>query len=100
MDAMNAERDVPFQHVGVHQRDMGGWLRVFVDADALGAAQLPIYLSYGVTQWFRARPHYHLRCVTPIIQDGSVVEPHAWYDQHLFAETSGLQSDPVVRDSN
>jgi hypothetical protein len=95
MDTMNQERDVLFQHVQVHQRDMGGWLRVFVDADSLSAAQLPIYLSYGVTQWFRARPHYRLHCVTAITKNGDTIELHAWYDQHVFAEISGLQSDPV-----
>jgi hypothetical protein len=82
----------------VHQTDMGGWLRVFADPEAREAVELPIYLSYGVTQWFRARPQFRLRCVVPVTKRGDTIELHAWYDQHLFPELSGLRSDLVRRE--
>ena len=95
---MEPSQEVFSQHVQVHQMDMGGWLRVFADAQARDAVELPIYLSFGVTQWFRARPQFRLRCVTPITKRGDTVELHAWYDQHLFPELSGLHADPVRKE--
>lgn len=94
MNDSKQTRDLLFQHVSVHQLDMGGWLRVFSDAPA-GSAELPVYLSYAVTQWFRARPQFRLHCILPVIKGGDTVELHAWYEQHLFPEVSGLQSHLV-----
>lgn len=95
---MEPVREVLSQHVQVHQVDMGGWLRVFTDAQARDTVELPIYLSFGVTQWFRARPQFRLRCVVPIAKRGDTVELHAWYDQHLFPEISGLHADPARKE--
>lgn len=95
---MEPSRNALFPHVQVHQMDMGGWLRVFSDAESREGVELPIYLSYALTQWFRARPQFRLRCVVPITKHGETVELHAWYDQQLFPELSGLQSDPARKE--
>jgi hypothetical protein len=44
-----------------------------------------------LSDWFRQRPHFHLRCVAPIQKDGNTVELHAWYDAHLFQALKGPQ---------
>lgn len=92
---MDHPQDLLFQQVRIRQMEMGGWLRVFPDPELGRTADLPVYLSYAVTQWFRARPQYRLRCVLPINKGGDTVELHVWYEQHLFPEVSGLQSQPV-----
>jgi hypothetical protein len=98
MQNMDPSQEVLFHQVKVHQSDMGGWLRVFADAESRNAVALPIYLSFGVSQWFRARPQFRLRCVVPITNRGDTVELHAWYDQHLFPEISGLHAEPVRKE--
>jgi hypothetical protein len=70
----------------ISQLDMGGWVRVY----AVGSSfppDLPIFLSHTLTEWFRQRPQYCLRCVVPIQRDGNTVELHAWYDAHVFPPT-------------
>jgi len=53
-----------------------------------------MFLSHALTEWFRQRPHLHLRCVAPIAKNGSTVELHAWYDQHVFRDLSGDGPEP------
>jgi hypothetical protein len=72
----------------IDQHDMGGWVRIC----ACGANlpdDLPVYLSQSLTDWFRKRPHFYLRCVAPIQRDGDTVELHAWYGTHLFPVLQG-----------
>ena len=68
--------------VGCH--DMGGWIRVLAAGET--PADLPVYLSHLLAQWFRERPHLRLRFVVPISRDGDTVELHAWYDAHVFPD--------------
>jgi hypothetical protein len=72
------------------QHDMGGWVRVFGGRQDL-PDDLPLYLSQAVTEWFRRRPHLHMRCVVPIQRDGNTVELHAWYEAHVFEQIQGPQ---------
>lgn len=76
----------------VVQSDMGGWVRIF-----FGSPNLPdapgVYLSQALADWFRLRPHLHLRCVAPINLEGTTVELHAWYEAHLFPMIQGPQPD-------
>jgi hypothetical protein len=90
---MNMPQDAVFQRIQVHHVDVGGWLRFFTDADSTDHPDLAFYLSYAVTQWFRANPHYRLRFILPINKSGNTVEMHAWYEQHLFADRSGIHSE-------
>jgi hypothetical protein len=72
--------------------DQGGWIRVFVPD--LGSpphdADLPLYLAHAMTAWFRTNPHLRLRFAMPVTRDGETVELLAWYDQHLFPDTSSI----------
>jgi hypothetical protein len=81
-------QDVLFQEVNIHFEERNGWLRVYTDAEFHAHPLLPSYLSYTLTQWFRERPQYHLRCVAPIDKGGDTVELHAWFDMHVFAAPS------------
>src|SRR5262245_66209713 len=47
----------------IHQIDMGGWVRVFTDEGAALPADLPVYLSRALADWFRQRLHLRMRCV-------------------------------------
>jgi hypothetical protein len=67
----------------IGQHDMGGWVR-FCTGRVNAPDDLPVYLSQVLSDWFRQRPHPHMRCVVPIQKDGDTVELHAWYDAHLF----------------
>ncbi len=78
----------------IHQEEMGGWVRVYPDEAAEAPAHLAMFLSHALTEWFRQRPHLHLRCVAPIAKNGSTVELHAWYDQHVFPDLSGDGPEP------
>jgi hypothetical protein len=78
--------------VKIHHLDMGGWLRVFADEAVSSHPNLPVILSYAVTQWFRSRPQFRLRAVVSICRAGNTVELHAWYDQHCFPDVSGMQA--------
>src|SRR5262249_14549913 len=78
--------------LNIGQTDMGGWVRVYPAAGGGSTAartadlpdNLPVYLSQTLANWFRQRPHFHLRCVVPICKEGTTVELHAWYDVHLL----------------
>jgi len=70
------------------QHDMGGWVRVCAGKGSL-PDDFPVFLSQALSDWFRQRPHLHLRCVVPIQRDGDTVELHALYDAHLFPAIQG-----------
>lgn len=75
----------------IHQTDMGGWVRVHTDKMAAIPDDLAYFLSHALTEWFRQRPHLHMRAVVPVVRDGSTVELHAWFDLHVFQDLSGQQ---------
>ena len=68
----------------VHSDDMGGWVRVHTDMKGTIPADLGLYLSLTLTEWFRQRPQLRMRCVVPITREGHTVELHAWFDCHTF----------------
>ncbi len=70
------------------QIDLGGWVRIFVRGNEL-PADLPVFLSHSLADWFRKRPQLHLRSVVPIQRDGDTVELHAWYNAHIFPASQG-----------
>ncbi|HEY7427373.1 MAG TPA: hypothetical protein VH682_24275 [Gemmataceae bacterium] len=70
--------------IDVHHLDMGGWVRFFTNPESLALPNLPLYLAYAVTTWFRERPQLRLLCVLPVNKDGNTVELHVWYTQHSF----------------
>ena len=72
----------------IGHQDMGGWVRVSAGGHNL-PHDLPVYLSQALSDWFRQRPHLHMRCVVPIQRDGDTVELHAWYDAHVFPNIQG-----------
>lgn len=74
--------------VGVH--DMGGWVRVVAGGTAPQDGNLAFYLAHRLSHWLRENAHLRLLCVAPISQDGNTVELHAWYEQHLFPDSSPL----------
>lgn len=76
-----------------HSDDMGGWVQVHTDKLAHVPDELGVYLSLTLTEWFRQRPHLHLRCVVPIQRAGDTVELHAWYEAHLFPDVSGQKPE-------
>ncbi|HEY7309366.1 MAG TPA: hypothetical protein VH643_08425 [Gemmataceae bacterium] len=90
---MTLPQDALFQRFQIHNMDLGGWIRFFTNSDSLGHPDLPFYLSYALMQWFRANPQYRLRFVVPISKEGTTVELYAFYEQHLFADRSGVQSE-------
>jgi hypothetical protein len=63
--------------------DMGGWIRVFLEKGT-PPADLPVFLSQTLTEWFRKRPGLRIKCVAPVMKDGDTVELHAWYEAHVF----------------
>ena len=69
--------------------DMGGWVRVFLGRGE-PTGELGKFLSHGLTDWMRKRPHLRVRFAVPINRDGDTVELHAWYDQVLFPDTSPM----------
>ena len=79
--------------VELGQAEMGGWVRVYPGRTTGLPADLPVYLSDALANWFRQRPHFHLRCVVPICKEGTTVELHGWYDVHLLPP-SGLGPTP------
>ncbi len=64
--------------------NMGGWLRVFVEAGSIPYKEPPLFLSQSLTDWLRQHPQCVLKCVVPITEDGQTVELHAWYDVHVL----------------
>lgn len=76
--------------IGHH--DMGGWVRVCASRHNV-PDELPVYLSQALADWFRQKPHLHMRCVVPIQRDGNTVELHGWYDAHLFQPIQGPQPE-------
>jgi hypothetical protein len=63
--------------------EMGGWIRLYPHRLDNLPPDFGVFLSHTLSEWFRQRPHFHLRCVVPIQRDGNTVELHAWYDVHL-----------------
>ncbi len=74
--------------VTVH--NMGGWIRVFAGGTAPQDGSLPTFLAHRLSHWFRDNPHLRLTAVVPISREGNTVELHAWYEQHLFPDSSPL----------
>jgi len=74
--------------VQVHSADMGGWVRFFTDRRSHNNPELAVILSTALSDWFRARPHFHLRCVVPIQKEGTTVELHCWFAAHVFPPTT------------
>jgi hypothetical protein len=74
--------------VGAH--DMGGWVRVVASNSPDTPDELGVYLAHRLALWFRQNPHLKLLSVVPINKDGTTVELHGWYEQHLFPDKSGL----------
>jgi len=68
---------------------MGGWVRVFLGRGE-PTGEVAKFLSHGLTDWMRKRPHLRVRFVVPITRDGDTAELHAWYDQVLFPDTSPM----------
>lgn len=73
----------------IHNDDMGGWLRVHTDLASQDREDLGVFLSQATTEWFRQRPQYRLKCVSPIVREGRTVELHAWYEVHAFPAIQG-----------
>lgn len=71
------------------QQDMGGWVRVFLGKGE-PTGELAPFLSHGLMDWFRQRPHLRLRFAVPISRDGDTVELHAWYEQVVFPDVSPM----------
>jgi hypothetical protein len=71
------------------QEDMGGWVRVFLGCGE-PTGEVAKFLSHGLTDWMRKRPHLRVRFAVPITRDGDTVEMHAWYDQVLFPDISPM----------
>jgi hypothetical protein len=75
--------------IGAH--DMGGWVRVIAGSTADSSTnEVPLYLARRLAHWLRDHPERRLLCVVPIQKDGTTVELHAWYDQHVFPDKSQL----------
>jgi hypothetical protein len=74
----------------IAQRDMGGWVRVWLDSGE-PSEKLPVFLSHALTDWFRQHPQYHMRTVVPIQRDGDTVELHAWFDVGVVPDLTGGQ---------
>jgi len=72
----------------IDQVDMGGWVRIHVSGGNV-PVDLPVYLPQALSDWFRQRPQFRMRCVVPIYRDGDTVELHAWYDAHVFPPLEG-----------
>ena len=71
------------------QEDMGGWVRVYLGRGE-PTGEVARYLSHGLTQWMRSRPHLRIRFVVPITSSGDTMELHAWYDQVSFPDISPM----------
>ena len=76
----------------IGRHDMGGWVRVCASRHNL-PDDLPVYLAQTLTEWFRQRPHLHLRSVVPVQRDGRTVELYGWYDAHLFPPLQGSRPE-------
>lgn len=72
--------------IDIAQADMGGWVRVFLRAGS-PTRDPGVYPSQTLTDRFRVRPAFRLKCVVPIARDGDTVELHARYEAHLFNAT-------------
>jgi hypothetical protein len=71
------------------QADMGGWVRVYLGRGE-PTGEVAKFLSHGLTEWMRERPHLRIRFAIPISRDGDTAELHAWYDQVLFPDISPM----------
>jgi hypothetical protein len=73
-----------FAKFAIAQVDMGGWVRVFPASEDHVPAELGLYLSHTLAEWFRQRPQLRMRCVVPICQGGTTRELHGWYEAHVL----------------
>jgi hypothetical protein len=74
--------------------DKGGRLVVYpARSDAL-PHDLPIHLSRTMEAWFQERPHLRIRSATSIVQDGSTVILHVFYDQVFWPQPTPPQQTP------
>lgn len=71
------------------QKDMGGWVRVYLGRGE-PTGEVAQYLSHSLTEWIRKNPQIRVRQIVPINRDGDTVELHAWYEQVIFPDTSGM----------
>jgi hypothetical protein len=85
-------QDHLFMPVQIHNMDLGGWLRFFSNPETKDLPDLPFYLSYAVSQFFRTRPHYRPYAIVPIHKDGKTVEMHVWYAQVGFPDYTGIEA--------
>jgi hypothetical protein len=86
---------------GVYQittMDMGGWVRVFSARGGLAPADLPVYLSQALSDWFRAHSNHTLQFAFPVCDNGNTVELHGFYHTHVLPPLQGPQ--PVRRDKD
>lgn len=74
------------------EEHMGGRVRVLLGRGE-PTGELGKFLSHGLTDWTRKRPHLRVRFALPINWDGDTVELHAWYDQVLFPDICPM-ADP------
>ena len=87
---MKLPQDNIFQEVAVHHRDMAGWVRFYTEVHPADVPDLPVYLSYALTRWFRERPQLRLCNILPVNRDGNTVELHAWYTLQVFGNTEAI----------
>jgi hypothetical protein len=78
--------------IGAH--DMGGWVRVIAGQTASHVEDLGFYMAHRLSHFFRQRPDLRLISVAPIVRDGTTVELHGWYVQHVFPDISPLAQPP------
>lgn len=74
---MSLPQPSPSDSVNVHHFDLAGCVRFFTDVEATSLPNLPGFLAYGVTAWFRASPQCCLTCGIPVNKDGNTVEMYA-----------------------
>lgn len=75
----------------VSQMDMGGWVRIFCPDLQHAPADLPVYLSQSLSDWFRERPNFSLQFAVPMCNDGDTVELHGFYHVHVLPRKQGPQ---------
>jgi hypothetical protein len=81
--------------VEIHQRDMGGFVRVWLDEKQEFTPQVPLYLSLSLTEWFRKHAQLQSLYVVPMTVDGNTVELHGWYRLAHFPDLSGQKAETV-----
>ncbi len=74
--------------MGISQQDMCGWVRIAACEHQHLPDAVHVYHSQALTEWYTQRPHLRMRCIVPVQKEGTTVELHSWYDQHLFPPPS------------